>query len=68
MCKTYLKDIGIDYETRQAYVDHAKETVMDRIYDKSDSFDDMADAARRLLAYLNRLEEETQSQKVVSIR
>lgn len=68
MCKTYLAELRIDYEIRQEYVDHAKGTVMDRIYDKAGFLDGKADAARRLLAYMNRLEAETQTQKVVPIR
>ena len=68
MCKTYLAELRIDSEVRQEYLDHAKANKMDSIYDKAELADAKADAARRLLAYLDRLESQTQPQKVVSIR
>lgn len=67
-CKSLLAELRIDYEVRQRYLDHAKEAAMDRVYDKSELMDFKAEAARRLLAHLNRLESETPSQKVVPIR
>jgi integrase len=68
MCKTYLTELRIDYEIRQEYLDHAKATVVDRIYDKADLLEGKADAAKRLMAYLKRLESDVPSQKVVPIR
>ena len=68
MCKTYLAELRVDYEVRQEYLDHAKGTVVDRVYDKAGLLEGKAEAARKLLAYLIRLETEIQSQKVVPIR
>lgn len=67
-CKSLLSELRIDYETRQRYLDHALDSQMDRVYDKADLLDHKADAARRLLAYLKRLEAEEVGSKVVRIR
>ena len=67
-CKSLLAELRVDYEVRQRYLDHAKEAAMDRVYDKSELTEFKAEAARRLLAYLNRLESESPPQKVVPIR
>lgn len=67
-CKSCLAELRVDYEVRQRYLDHQTGTTMDAIYDKSNLFDQKADAARRLLAHLNRLEADASGQKVVSIR
>ena len=67
-CKSLLTELRIDYETRQRYLDHALDSAMDRVYDKSDLLDQKADASRRLLAYLKRLEAEETGNKVVRIR
>lgn len=67
-CKTVLSELRVDYEVRQQYLDHAADGQMDRVYDKSELMEQKADAARRLLAYLNRLEAESLPQKVVPIR
>ena len=67
-CKSLLTELRVDYETRQRYLDHALDSAMDRIYDKSDLLSQKADAARRLLAHLSRLESEVPGRKVVPIR
>lgn len=67
-CKSLLSELRIDYETRQRYLDHALDSQMDRVYDKADLLDHKADAARRLLAYLRRLEAEEVGSKIVRIR
>jgi integrase len=67
-CKSLLSELRIDYEVRQRYLDHASDSAMDRVYDKSELLDQKADAARRLLAYLKRLETEEPGSKVVHIR
>lgn len=67
-CKTILSELRVDYEVRQQYLDHAADSQMDRVYDKAELLDHKADAARRLLAYLMRLEGDSSGQKVIPIR
>lgn len=66
-CKTWLSELRIDYETRQRYLDHALDSTVDKVYDKSDYRELRLAAANKWLAFLNDREAGAATNNVVKL-
>lgn len=65
-CKSWLKELRVDYETRQRYMDHALGG-MDAIYDKSEFVQPYREAAEKWLAFLGDCENGKEAAKIVQL-